>query len=100
MTYLLFHTLAVWIDFTHTYIYQIPNPFSFTKCLSVCILLGDFWGFEGFVVCFFFNAVSKVATSGSHVLSSGHFYVTAYVDSMTFNTLKLNCKYIILNSDI
>lgn len=42
MTYLLFQTLAVGIDYMPTYIYQIPNNFRFAKCYSICILLGDF----------------------------------------------------------
>lgn len=49
MTYLLFHILAVGIDYMPTYIYQIPNSFRFAKCHSICILLGDFFGIVFFL---------------------------------------------------
>lgn len=56
MTYLLFHILAVGIDYMPTYIYQILNPFRFAKCHSICILLGDFFGVVFFFFLIIFNA--------------------------------------------
>lgn len=51
MTYLLFHMLAIGIDYMPTYIYQIPSPFRFAKCHAICILLWDL-----FLFIYFFNS--------------------------------------------
>lgn len=51
ITYLLFHMLAIGIDYMPTYIYQIPSPFRFAKCHAICILLRDL-----FLFIYFFNS--------------------------------------------